>query len=147
MALPILGVRENIRRITQHMVKEYHATNYIGPNIVVVGAGNVNHEHLTELAEKYFGGLPNKSPTGIEPRNTEKPNFTPSILSMKDEELPNLNVGVFFEAPGWFNPDYYPFLVLQRVLGEYTQDKPTLVNLNSRKGFSSFRRVNSIVIS
>jgi len=131
MGQPILGIRENIGVITQDMIKEYHATNYIGPNIVIVGAGDIKHEQLVELTEKAFGALPNQAPTGIETRNTDKPLFTPSHLSMRDDEMHNVNVGVFFEAPSWHDEDYYAMLVYQRILGEYTQDRYTGAHLNS----------------
>jgi len=26
---------------------------------------------------------------------------------MRDDELSNLNIGVFFEAPSWTDPDYF----------------------------------------
>jgi processing peptidase subunit alpha/processing peptidase subunit beta len=32
----------------------------------------------------------------------------------------NLNIGIFFEAAPWKDPEYYSFLILQRLLG----DKP-----------------------
>eukprot|EP00331_Platyophrya_macrostoma_P018285 CAMPEP_0176471272 /NCGR_PEP_ID=MMETSP0127-20121128/41036_1 /TAXON_ID=938130 /ORGANISM="Platyophrya macrostoma, Strain WH" /LENGTH=317 /DNA_ID=CAMNT_0017865893 /DNA_START=255 /DNA_END=1208 /DNA_ORIENTATION=+ len=141
MGQPILGIRENIRRITQEMVKEYHATNYIGPNIVVAGAGAIDHDQLAELAEKHFGFLPTKAPTGIENRNINKPDFTPSILSMNDVELPNINLGICYEGPGWFNPDYYPFLVLQRIMGEYNKDTYSGVHLDSpQKQFNTLNQ-------
>lgn len=128
---PSLGIRENIGLVTQDMIKEFHATHYIGPNIAVVGAGDVKHQQLVELSEKIFGALPSQSPTGLEVKNTEKPNFTPSILSMRDDELVNINVGVFFEAPSWYDEDFFAFMLYQRVLGEYTQDKYTGAHLNS----------------
>jgi processing peptidase subunit beta len=128
---PSLGIRENIGLVTQDMIKEFHATHYIGPNVVVVGAGDVKHQQLVELSEKIFGALPSQSPTGLEVKNADKPNFTPSILSMRDDEMVNVNVGVFFEAPSWYDEDFYAFQLFRRVLGEYSQDKYTGAYLNS----------------
>jgi predicted Zn-dependent peptidase len=28
------------------MIERYHNTNYVGENIIVVGAGDINHEEL-----------------------------------------------------------------------------------------------------
>mmetsp|Transcript_6035 Transcript_6035/g.6622 ORF Transcript_6035/g.6622 Transcript_6035/m.6622 type:complete len:523 (-) Transcript_6035:167-1735(-) len=131
MGQPIYGIRENIGLITQDMIKEYHATHYIGPNIAVVGAGNVEHKQLVELSEKIFGGVASQSPTGLEVKNAEKPYFTPSILSMRDDEMVNVNVGVFFEAPSWHDEDHFAMRMFEKVLGEYTQDKYTGAHLNS----------------
>jgi len=130
MGQPILGIRENIGTISQDQIVEFQKTNYIGPNIVIVGAGDIKHEQLVELAEKHFGGLPGQVPAGLEVKNLEKPYFTPSVMMMRDDELANLNIGVFFEAPTWSHPDYYAFLMFQRILGEYTQDKYSGAHLN-----------------
>jgi len=130
MGQPILGIRENIGTITQDQIVDYHRTHYVGNNIVVCGAGDVNHEQLAELTEKYFGKLPAQTPAGLEIKNQEKPYFTPSMMFMRDDEMANCNIGVFFEAPSWSHEDYYAFLLFQRLLGEYTQDKYTGAHLN-----------------
>ena len=44
--------------------------------------------------------------------NTERPDFNSGLLFMKDEDLVNSNVGVFYEAPGWKHKDFYSFLLL-----------------------------------
>jgi predicted Zn-dependent peptidase len=44
MGQPILGDIDNIRQITRDMVVDFHATNYFGENMVIVGTGNVPHE-------------------------------------------------------------------------------------------------------
>jgi processing peptidase subunit beta len=131
MGQPILGIRENIGVINQDMIKEFHANHYVGQNIVVVGAGDIKHETLAELVNQHFGKLPATPPAGFTPRNTEKPAFTPSIMTIRDDEMSNVNIGSFFQAPSWTDPDYYAFLLYQRILGEYTADKYTGHHLNS----------------
>jgi len=123
MGQPILGIRENIGTITQDQIIEYHKTHYIGSNMVIVGAGEINHQELVEFAEKYFGNLPTNVPSGFVFKNADKPVFTPSLMFMRDDEMANVNIGVFFEAPGWAHEDYYSFLLFQRVLGEYQQGR------------------------
>ena len=131
MGQPILGIRDNIGTISRDQIVEFQKTHYVGKNIVIVGAGDVQHEQLTQLAEKYFGNLSATSPVGLDHRNTEKPLFTPSIMMMRDDEMTNVNIGVFFEAPSWNHPDYYSFLLFQRILGEYTQKILTNAHLNT----------------
>jgi len=131
MGQPVLGIRENIGTITRDQIVEFHKTHYIGPNVVVVGAGNVNHEEFTSAVENTFGRLPNQIPSGLEVKNTEKPCFTPSMLFMRDDEMANVNVGSFFHAPGWTHEDYYSMLMFQSLLGEYTSDRYTGAHLNT----------------
>lgn len=136
MGQPILGIRENIGTITQDQIVEYHKTHYVGSNIVVVGAGDISHQQLTELTEKYFGGLASDIPSGLELKNQDLPYFTPSLMYMRDDEMANINIGVFFQAPSWSHEDYYSFLLYQRILGEYQQDKNGSAHLNHSKSFS-----------
>ncbi|CAD8046185.1 unnamed protein product [Paramecium sonneborni] len=50
---------------------------------------------------------------------------------MKDDELTNLNVGVFFDAPGWNHPDVFALHYFQRLIGDYRADKHTGFHLNA----------------
>ena len=54
---------------------------------------------------------------------TEKNIYTPSMLFIRDDEMYNSNVGVFYDAPGAKHPDYYSFLLLKNVFGTYQIDK------------------------
>jgi len=44
MGQPILGDIDNIREINRDMVVDFHATNYHGENMVIVGTGAVDHQ-------------------------------------------------------------------------------------------------------
>jgi processing peptidase subunit beta len=57
MGQPILGDIDNINNVTQDMVKEYHATHYIGKNLIIVGTGNVNHKEFVDMVANQFGNL------------------------------------------------------------------------------------------
>ena len=57
MGQPILGDIDNINNVTQDMVKEYHATHYIGKNLIIVGTGNVNHNEFVDMVAKEFGTM------------------------------------------------------------------------------------------
>lgn len=57
MGQPILGDIDNIYSVTQDMVKEYHATHYVGKNLVIVGVGNLNHKEFVDMVAAAFGNL------------------------------------------------------------------------------------------
>lgn len=57
MGQPILGDIDNIYNVNQDMVKEYHATHYVGKNLIVVGTGKVNHREFVDMVANEFGGL------------------------------------------------------------------------------------------
>lgn len=112
MGQPILGDIDNIYRITRDMVVDFHDRNYFGENMVIVGTGDINHEQLVELCEKNFGGqkFPAKPRQAI--LNTNRPIFNPALLFIRDDEMVNSNVGVFYDAPSWKDKDFYSFLLL-----------------------------------
>ena len=43
MGLPILGVIENIYKISRDMIVDFHKRMYFGENMMVVGTGNIDH--------------------------------------------------------------------------------------------------------
>jgi mitochondrial-processing peptidase subunit beta len=54
----ILGTEENIVNMHQRHLKDYVATHYTAPRMVIAGAGAVNHDELCGLAAQYFGSVP-----------------------------------------------------------------------------------------
>jgi predicted Zn-dependent peptidase len=77
---------------------------------VIVGAGNVNHQMLVDLSEQHFKSIPRKAIRPI--NNINKPEFHTSHLYMRDDEMINSNVGVFYNSPSWKDNDFYSFLLL-----------------------------------
>jgi predicted Zn-dependent peptidase len=57
MGQPILGDIDNINNVTQDMIHQYHANNYVGENLIVVGTGNVNHKEFVDMVATEFGNL------------------------------------------------------------------------------------------
>lgn len=114
---PILGDIDNIRQITREMIVDFHRRMYFGDNIVVVGSGAIEHQQLVDLVEQHFSSMPKKS--ALEMRNMEKPIYNPGLLMIRDDEMINSSVGVFYDAPHWSHQDFYSFLLLQRMIGNY----------------------------
>ena len=40
-------------------------------------------------------------------------------MMMRDDEMYNANVGVFYDAPGYKHEDYYSFMLLKHMIGDY----------------------------
>lgn len=53
---PIIGRAEVIESISPERIREYHDERYSGPNIVISAAGNLEHDHLVELAGQLEAG-------------------------------------------------------------------------------------------
>ena len=50
---------------------------------------------------------------------------------MRDDEMANLNIGVFFEAPTYGDSDYFAMKLLKTILGEYRADQGAGQHLNN----------------
>ncbi|KAK9353448.1 Metalloenzyme, LuxS/M16 peptidase-like protein [Lipomyces doorenjongii] len=116
----ILGPKENILMIGRKDLTDYISTNYKADRMVLVGAGAVDHDALVSLADKHFSGLTG-SPDALSlgtPRS-EKPQFVGSEVRIRDDALPFAHIAIAFEGVSWSDPDYYPALVAQAVVGNW----------------------------
>ena len=59
-------------------------------------------------------------------------------MYMRDDEMYNSSVGVFYDAPGWTHEDYYAFMLLERMIGQFQVDRNGQAHLNDyNKQYSS----------
>lgn len=128
MGQPLHGIRENLGSISHAHIKEFLSRNYVAENFVVSAAGAVNHEEVSNLVSKAFSKLPQGKTERV---NAETPYFTPSTLYMRDDEMANVNIGVFFNAPTYKDPEFFAMHMFQNLLGEYRADKYTGAHLNA----------------
>jgi processing peptidase subunit beta len=118
---PIKGDRDLTQSITLDNLRNFYAANYFGDNITVVATGNVNHDQIVDAVQKYFNSLPKT--TSVRAVNTERPVYIPGLLMIRDDEMYNSNIGVFYDAPSARDEDYYSFLLLKNMFGSYRVDK------------------------
>lgn len=121
MGQPKKGDRDNLYNLNADHVRDYHTTNYYGDNIVIVGTGNITHDEFVSQVEQNFSNLPKSTSSTI--KNKERAVYNPALLFARDDEMVNSNVGVFYDAPTFKDPDYYGFLLLQHMFGDYRIDK------------------------
>ncbi len=121
MGQPVKGDRDILHTLRVDHLREFHTTNFYGDNIVVVGAGNINHEEFVNQVNQHFASLPKQTSGKI--KNRERAVFNPALLFIRDDEMVNSNVGIFYDAPSIKHPDYYGFKLLKHMLGSYRVDK------------------------
>ena len=63
---PIIGTADVVGNVPVPEIAAYHDSRYVGPNLVVAAAGNVEHERLVELTERFFTA-PDGSADGAAP--------------------------------------------------------------------------------
>jgi predicted Zn-dependent peptidase len=63
---PIIGTADVIGNVPVPQIAEYHDGRYVGSNLVLSAAGNIDHDHLVELVEKLAPARAGR-PNGAEP--------------------------------------------------------------------------------
>jgi predicted Zn-dependent peptidase len=85
----------------------------------VVVCGDVNHDKITEGISKSFATIPTDcpNPTLIVPENNEKPIFSASMINIRDDDVENGHVGLFYQVPGYNSKVFPHLLLMQRMFG------------------------------
>ena len=114
----ILGPIENIKSLTGDDIGRYIKTHYTAPRMVVAAAGAVEHEQISSLVDQHFGKMPSVAPEGYSFEDT------PSLFSGSDvrdfrEDMPLTHFALSFEGLKWTDPDTFPLMLCQSLLGVY----------------------------
>jgi predicted Zn-dependent peptidase len=114
---PILGTTDSIMKISQNDLKKFIYTHYIGPRIVVCSAGDISHSQLIDLAEKYLSKV--KVSTEIPIVGETIDPMRGGLKSVVNESMNDTYLGLFYPAPSWKEEDYWAFLVISRLMGDF----------------------------
>lgn len=121
MGQPIKGDADNLSSLTSDDLRNFKAANYYGDNLVVVGTGNINHEEFVAQVNNAFQSV-SKVATGS-PANMDKAVYVPALMMVRDDEMYNSNVSVFYDAPNAKHEDFYAFLLFKHMFGSYRIDQ------------------------
>lgn len=135
MGQPILGDRDMVQQLSVEGLHNYRAVNYFGDNMVVVGTGNIDHEKFVADVNQSFGTI-GKDTAGACP-NADKNIFIPGLMFVRDDEMVNSNVVVYYDAPSVKDPDYYGFLLLKHMFGSFRIDQHAEHLNDTKKQYNS----------
>lgn len=108
----ILGTRSSIEKFDNHLINQYYDDFYRPDNIVIAAAGNLTHERLEELSERYFGKMQGKKQQGT----IIAPSLLPShTIHNKAIEQVHLCLGTISVPQA--SPALYPLHILNNILG------------------------------
>jgi predicted Zn-dependent peptidase len=110
---PVIGTADVISTISRRAIAAYHRSMYAGPNIVVSAAGNITHERLIALLQRFERQTPGTRPRVRRPLVTEPP--AGLRFQRKDTEQYHVCLG----APGISRSDRRRFAasLLDSILG------------------------------
>ncbi|MEM7416369.1 MAG: pitrilysin family protein [Gemmatimonadota bacterium] len=110
---PILGSTESVTAMQADTLQELHRSRYVGENLIVAAAGNVQHDDLVERVGSYFSdvssGQRNEIVTPVE--TTAR-----GIASVhRDSAQSHIVFGT--NTPGHAHADRYPLVLISSALG------------------------------
>lgn len=127
LARTILGPVENIQTLKSADLKAYIAQHYKPHRMVLVAAGDVDHNDIVSLAKTHFGNM-TPDPSGVTSYDlvSQKPAYlVGSDVRIRNDELPVAHLAIAFESCGWTHPDSVTFMVLQALMGSYDRNSTT----------------------
>eukprot|EP00457_Paulinella_chromatophora_P004389 gb/GEZN01004401.1/.p1 GENE.gb/GEZN01004401.1/~~gb/GEZN01004401.1/.p1 ORF type:complete len:491 (+),score=78.41 gb/GEZN01004401.1/:33-1505(+) len=126
LGFTILGSPDNIEgenNITRKEIVDYLQTHYTAPRMVIAAAGAVEHKQIAELAQKHFGSVPREAPNGRKV-NLMPAYYTGSDIRIREDDIDMAHVAYAFPTFGWKDPDNYPLMVMQSMLGAWEKYSP-----------------------
>lgn len=107
----ILGSIENVKRFTRADMQNYLRQHYYPENMVLAVAGNVEHNNVVKLAEKYFK---TSNTRGSSVHLAAEYHGGENIIK---RDLEQLHLVLSFKSISLHHPDYYVLQVLTSILG------------------------------
>ena len=111
MGRPVLGTAELIGAMGRDVVIDYMGRHYGARNMILVGAGRIEHETLAALAADAFSGLLPGTVQAAEPARYEGGDFRES------RDLEQAHVVMGFPGISYEDPDFHAASVLSTILG------------------------------
>ncbi|KAL0491127.1 mitochondrial-processing peptidase subunit beta, partial [Acrasis kona] len=125
LGMTILGPEGNIgQTINRNKMLLFRDQNYVAQNMVLLGVGNVDHQELVQVAEKYFGSWPS-SPVIGRPNTAPKrrTNFIGGDVRFDTANVPELHIAVGFEGPSYVSNDMVVIQLMQLIWGSYDKNQ------------------------
>jgi predicted Zn-dependent peptidase len=145
---PILGTKETVEALTEEGLRRYFSTVYTAPNMIIAAVGNVEHQQVRDLLDKYFGTLANDT---LE-LNGAPPRVEPRII-IRNKELEQSHVCLGTSSYQQDHEDRYSSYVLNTVLGGSMSSR-LFQNVREKRGLayavfsglSAYRDAGSLTI-
>lgn len=129
LSLPIIGTEYNIANFTRNDLTRYIEKNYLTKNLCVVASGNIEHDKIIKLSEKYLTGINNNK---LNKRTNFKEKPKENLFLYKDINQAHLIIGG--TTFGYNNKERAVSNVISNLLGEGS----------SSRLFQSLREKNGI---
>ncbi len=110
----IAGSIETVEAIPRPVMIDYHHEQYVGRNIVVSVAGNVEHDEVVEQLDGLLSGLPDGEPRSMFPYED---NLSGPSVTGNRRDLEQLHIAMAFKGVGMQDPRRAALRIMTVVLG------------------------------
>ena len=108
----ILGTLSSIEKFDQNLIHEYYKDFYTPDNIVIAAAGNLTHERLEQLTERYFGNMAGKR----RQVRLAAPTIVP-VTTIQTKAIEQVHLCLGTTSVSQSSPDIYTMHILNNILG------------------------------
>jgi predicted Zn-dependent peptidase len=113
LELPTLGTKSTIEHMSRDDVFAFYKQHYVPNNMMMTVAGNFARERILTWLEETFGAVP---PGTLENFPLRPANFIDRTHTVVRRGGDRRVLVLAFDAPGYGSADYFPFLVMTRLL-------------------------------
>ena len=110
----IAGSIETVEAIPRSVMIDYHREQYVGRNIVVAVAGNVDHDDVVEQLDGLLTDLPDGEPRSMFPYED---NLSGPSITGDRRDLEQLHIAMAFKGVGMQDPRRAALRIMTVVLG------------------------------
>lgn len=111
---PIAGTEETVAGISRADQAEHIATWYSPNNSVISVGGNVTHEQVLTIADRWFGSQSSKALPAVAAANEV---LSPENIRTDHRDITQCNMQISMYGLRWEDPDRYALSILTTVLG------------------------------
>jgi predicted Zn-dependent peptidase len=133
LGFPVIGNEPNLRSFTRNDLLDHVKRHYLPQRMVLAAAGNISHERLVALAEKYFGEL--KSGSRQKTSDRSRPRGSKPMRKEYEKQIQQAHVCIGTQAWGIKSRHRYPLLVLNTLLGDGMSSR-LFQNIREKYGFA-----------
>lgn len=113
LELPTLGTKSTIEHMSRDGVYAFYRKWYVPNNMVVTVAGNFERENTLKLLREYYGAAP---PGAVDRSGLKPARLIEETRSISRRGGDERVLSLSFEAPSYNMHEFFPFLVLTRML-------------------------------
>lgn len=111
---PIAGTIETVEGMRRVDFVQHVETYYVPSNTVLSIAGNTTHQEVMRLAEECFGPMQDHP---VPAQSPAQATFADERVVVETREIAQCNMGISLHAIARKDPDRYPLMVMNTILG------------------------------